>query len=95
MAFKQLIAVGLILTAASVTGCFTTWDTSVSGGVGWPLEHVTKGYPPPEEVVVLSDGNKEYKYHLSFVDKTCYQFWIVNDEDIVVDYRYTGHCVGL
>ena len=63
--------------------------------VGSRLSDSIKGFPPAESVVVLPNGNKEHKYHLSFVDKSCYHYWIVDDKEIVVAYRYTGRCHGI
>ncbi len=77
-----------------LTGCsyFVSWDDSVIGGVGRPIEEMIELDGLPNAVIDLPDGNKEYKYHFKKIDSSCIHYWIVNPQGIIVNYRYEGRC---
>ena len=84
----------LFLFIILLSGCFyfVSWDESVQGGVGRPMENIKKIWGNPDEITSLPDGQKEYKYHLKKLDPSCFHYWIVNEEGIITGYRYTGYC---
>ena len=83
-----------VLTLALLAGCsyFVSWDEAVSGGIGRPMAELQKTWGEPDRIYTLRDGNKEYEYHLKKIDPSCFHYWRVNPEGIVVDYRYSGRC---
>ena len=87
---KNLLFLFIIL----LSGCsyFVSWDESVQGGVGRPVENIKKIWGNPGEITSLPNGQKEYKYHLKKLDPSCVHYWIVNEEGIITGYRYTGYC---
>ncbi len=84
----------ITLIYAVLAGCsyFVTWDETVIGGVGRPMNDLQKRWGAPNEIRNLRNGNKEYKYWLKKIDQTCIHYWIVDSNGIIKDYRYQGRC---
>lgn len=86
--------VAIFVAALSVSACsyFVSWDDAVKGGVGRPIDSIIKLDGPPNAIIPLSNGNKEYKYHFKKIDPSCVHYWIVDPQGIIVGYHYEGRC---
>ena len=75
-------------------GCrlFFSWDDASKTWVGEPISRFEQQEGPPDRVSKNDDGTTTYKYHLEGIDPSCVQYWVVNTQGIIVDYRYEGHC---
>ena len=91
---KNLQVVGSAFIAALIVGCvyLGSWDDVMGSWVGHPISDIEKLYGAPNGVILRSDSQKEYKYHLKKIDSSCIHYWIVNPQGIIVDYRYEGRC---
>ena len=91
-----MMRISLLLGVISFCGCsyFTSWDDKSTRAIGYPLSHMAKfdSWKTPDEIKTLSDGQKEYKYHLKKFEPSCIHYWIENQEGIITGYRYTGYC---
>lgn len=74
-------------------GCsyFVSWEESVEGGVGRPIDDIIETWGAPESIKEYEDGRKRYKYHLNKLDPSCIHYWIVR-EGLIVDFEYEGYC---
>jgi hypothetical protein len=84
----------LLITVIFFTGCsyFTSWDEQSERVLGQQIDLVIRLDGQPDAITLLPDGQKEYKYHLKKLDPSCVHYWIVNEEGIIIGYRYTGYC---
>ncbi|WP_444901922.1 hypothetical protein ACJJIG_01420 [Microbulbifer sp. SSSA007] len=84
----------LLLVVVLFVGCsyFVSWDDKSKVLIGEPITLYSDLNGPPDEIKTLSDGQKEYKYHLKKLDPSCIHYWTVNQEGIITGYRYTGYC---
>jgi hypothetical protein len=71
---------------------FTSWSDVMMGWVGHPVEEITELWGPPEKLWVREDGKSIYKYHAKDIDPSCFHYWIVNDQKVIVDFYYEGYC---
>ena len=88
----RLSILGMVLVFVAGCSYFVTWDESVKGGVGRPVIDIQKIWGKPDAINELSNGGKEYKYHLKKLDPSCVHYWIVDPQGIIVDYHYEGRC---
>jgi len=84
----------VVVTLFILAGCayFVSWEESVSGGVGRPIVDIQKTWGAPDEIRDLGNGDKEYKYWLKKLDKSCIHYWIVGSDEIIKGYSYEGRC---
>ena len=84
----------LLVVVILFAGCsyFVSWDDQSQRVVGQTIDFVIGFDGQPDEIKTLSDGQKEYKYHLKKLDPSCVHYWIVDKEGIITGYRYTGYC---
>ncbi len=82
------------LLVVSLSGCsyFVSWDQSMEGGVGRPIDEITKTWGEPDSIKDDDDGRKIYKYHLEKLDPSCIHYWVVGNDGVIIDFHYEGHC---
>lgn len=89
---KTHLAAVTLVVAFSGCSYFVSWDESVRGGVGRSIADIQRTWGVPDEVLEMSDGNWEYKYHLRQIDPSCFHYWIVDSEGIITGYHFEGRC---
>lgn len=92
---RSLAKRGTVLTAVlfmSACSYFVSWDDAVKGGVGRSIDSIIKLDGPPTAIIPLSNGGKEYKYHLKKIDPSCIHYWIVNPQGVITGFHYEGRC---
>lgn len=84
----------LLFLFVLLSGCsyFVTWEQSVEGGVGRPVDDIIKTWGKPDSIKKDNNGNSIYKYHLKKLDPSCIHYWIVGDNGIIIDFYYEGNC---
>jgi len=86
--------VSLLMILVLFSGCsyFVSWNKKSKALIGEPIKLYSDLNGSPDEIKLLPDGQKEYKYHLKKLDPSCIHYWIVSQEGIITGYRYTGYC---
>ena len=84
----------LLIIVILFSGCsyFVSWDDKSRVLIGEPITLYSVLNGPPDEIIPLPDGQKEYKYHLKKLDPSCIHYWVVDERGIITGYRYQGYC---
>jgi len=94
--FNVIKKIFLVSVMAVLFGCsyFVSWDDISKPLIGHPLTEITKfeSWRNPEKVWERQDGRTVYKYHLEKLDPSCVHYWVVDNQGIIVDYYFEGHC---
>lgn len=84
--------VAIALAVISACAHFVSWDDSSKSWVGQPISKFAKLNGSATEVVPQGRGESEYRYDLPKLGSGCVHWWHVNNEGVIVGYRYQGSC---
>lgn len=94
MGIREYVRIYFICVVFLMPACsyFVSWDETSRSAIGLSIDEVIKMDGPPDAVVPMNNGNKEYRYWLKSIDPTCIHYWIVNPQGIITGYHYEGRC---
>ena len=85
-----LASIGAVFLAGCVY--FVSWDDLMRPLVGTPIANHIKFNGEPTSKAELPDGKMEYRFECPRVDRTCVNWWIVDNTGKMLSYRYVGRC---
>ena len=83
-------------TAAALisAGCvlLSSWDDTHASWIGSHVSEYIELNGEPDHIRVLESGNSEYEWHVVPIDPSCYQYFEVDSEGLIIGTRHVGRC---